>query len=267
MRREIDADHAATTRTAPEVARAMEPYFGERFGNPSSVHSRGEAARAAVDRARRQVAALIGANAEEIVFTASGSEANNLALKGLSAKGERRRLVISAIEHPSVIETARHLESRGVPLTIVPVECSGLVDPARLSAALGPDVALVSIMWVNNEIGTIQPIAELARLAHAAGARFHTDAVQAAGKLALDVTETDVDLLSIAAHKFHGPQGVGALWVRRALKLIPLVHGGTQERSRRALDGGGRARPCRGAGPVPARSAHRGGARKRAQRR
>ena len=235
-RREIYADHAGTTRPAPEVVSAMAPYLAGRFGNASSVHSRGEAARAAVDQARRQVAALLGANAEEIVFTASGSEANNLALKGvmLAAKGERRRLVISAIEHPSVIETARHLEARGFPITLVPVERDGVMNPSRLEAALGPDVALVSVMWVNNEIGTVQPVAELARLAHAAGARFHTDAVQAAGKLAIDADAAGVDLLSIAAHKFHGPLGAGALWVRRGLKLVPLIHGGHQERSRRA---------------------------------
>jgi cysteine desulfurase len=235
-RHEIYADHAGTTRPAPEVVLAMTPFLSERFGNPSSVHSRGEAARAAVDQARRQVAALIRANAEELVFTAGGSEANNLALKGvmLGSRGDRRRLVISAIEHPSVIETARHLEARGFPLTVVPVESNGVLDPARLQAALGPDVALVSVMWVNNEIGTIQPIAELARLAHAAGARFHSDAVQAAGKLELDVTAVDVDLLSLAAHKFHGPAGAGALWVRRGFKLVPLIHGGHQERGRRA---------------------------------
>jgi cysteine desulfurase len=235
-RHELYADHAGTTRPAPEVVLAMTPFLSERFGNPSSVHSRGEAARAAVDQARRQVAALIRANAEEMVFTAGGSEANNLALKGvmLGARGDRRRLVISAIEHPSVIETARHLEARGFPLTVVPVESNGVLDPARLQAALGPDVALVSVMWVNNEIGTIQPIAELARLAHAAGARFHSDAVQAAGKLELDVAAVDADLLSLAAHKFHGPTGAGALWVRRGFKLVPLIHGGHQERGRRA---------------------------------
>jgi len=234
--REVYADHAATTPPAPEVVAAMAPYLGASFGNPSSVHRRGEAAREAVDEARARVAGLIGATPEEIVFTASGSEANNLALKGLlqGATPERRRLVVSAIEHPSVLETARHLESRGFPLTIVPVGADGIVDPERLGAVLGPDVALVSVMWINNETGAIQPVAEIGRLAHAAGARFHCDAVQAAGKIPLAVEEADGDLLSLAAHKLYGPPGAAALYVRRRTRLVPLVHGGHQERSRRA---------------------------------
>jgi len=229
-------DHAATTPPAPEVVEAMAPYFGAGFGNPSSVHRRGDAAREAVEEARAKVAALAGALPEEVVFTATGSEANNLALKGVLANAApgRRRLVVSAIEHPSVIETARHLESTGVPLTVVPVDASGVVDPDRVAAALGDDVALVSMMWVNNEIGTIQPVAELAERAHAAGARFHCDAVQAAGKLPIDVAATGIDLLSLAGHKFHGPAGAAALVVRRRLRLRPLVHGGHQERGRRA---------------------------------
>jgi cysteine desulfurase len=234
--REVYADHAATTPPAPEVVAAMTPYLGERFGNASSVHGRGQAAREAVEDARARVAALIGATPEEIVFTASGSEANNLALKGLlaGATSERRRLVVSAIEHPSVIETARHLESRGLPLTIVPVGSDGIVAPECLQAVLGPDVALVSVMWVNNETGAIQPVAEIAALARAAGARFHCDAVQAAGKLSLDVQAAGADLLSLAAHKLYGPPGAAALYVRRRTRLVPLVHGGHQERSRRA---------------------------------
>jgi cysteine desulfurase len=238
--RAIYADHAATTAPAPEVVDAMLPYLRERFGNASSVHRRGEAAREAIEAARQRVAALIGAAPEEIVFTASGSEANNLALKGAlaaasdAAGGARRRLVVSAIEHPSVLETARHLEARGVPLTVVPVERDGVLDPERLAAALGPDVALVSVMWVNNEIGTVQPVARVAELAHTAGARMHCDAVQAAGKIPVSVAEAGVDLLSLAGHKFHGPLGAAALYVRRRTRLQPLVDGGHQERSRRA---------------------------------
>ena len=238
--REVYADHAATTRVVPEALAAMAPFLGAAFGNASSVHRRGEAAREAVEEARARVAALIGALPEEIVFTATASEANNLALKGLllaveqaSGRG-RRRLVVSAIEHPSVLETARHLESRGVPLTVVPVGADGIVDPERLKRALGDDVALVSVMWVNNEVGTIQPVCEIAALAHAAGALFHCDAAQAAGRLPIAAGETGADLLSLAGHKLGGPPGAAALYVRRRLRLVPLVHGGHQERSRRS---------------------------------
>ena len=234
--RETYADHAATTPPAPEVRAAMLPYLAEAFGNPSSVHRRGEAAREAIEIARARVAALIGALPEEIVFTASGSEANNLALKGVlaAAPAGRRRLVISAIEHPSVLETARQLESGGVPVTVVAVERNGVMDPAKLRAALGSDVALVSVMTANNEIGTLQPVAEIGALARGAGAKMHTDAVQAVGKLSLDVDALGVDLLSLAGHKFHGPLGGAALYVRRRTRIAPQTHGGHQERARRA---------------------------------
>ena len=235
--REVYADHAATTAPAPEVVEAMRAHASRgRFGNASSVHRRGEAAREAVEEARGRLARLVGALPEEIVFTATGSEANNLALKGVlaAAPAGRTRIVISAIEHPSVIETARHLASRGVPLSVVPVGADGILDPAAVAAALGPDVALVSVMWVNNEVGTIQPVAEVAALAHAAGARMHCDAIQAVGKLPVDAAGAEVDLLSVAGHKFHGPLGAAALCVRRRTRLVPLIHGGRQERSRRA---------------------------------
>ena len=235
-RREIYLDHAATTPVAPEVVAAMVPLMEGRFGNPSSVHRRGDEARDVLAAARAQVASLVGALPEEVVFTGSGSEANNLALRGLLAGAplKRRRLVVSAVEHPSVLETARDLEASGFPVTIMPVDANGVVDPARLAAVLSDDVALVSVMWVNNETGTIQPVAQLAELAHRAGARFHCDAVQVAGKLPIDVTAAGVDLLTIAGHKFNGPLGAAALIVRRRVRLAPLITGGHQERSRRA---------------------------------
>jgi len=233
----VYADHAATTRPAPEVLEAMAPWTGERFGNASSVHARGEAAREALEAARVEVARLAGAQPEEIVFTASGSEANNLALKGALAAlpdPSRRRLVVSAVEHPSVLETARFLEARGFALTVLPVRANGQADPEELADALGPDVALVSVMAVNNETGVVNPVEDLGLRAKQCGALFHVDAVQAAGRLPLAVDAWHCDLLSLAAHKFHGPPGAAALFVRRRVKLVPQVHGGRQERGRRA---------------------------------
>jgi cysteine desulfurase len=231
----VYADHAATTRPAPEVVAAMLPWLTDGFANASSVHSRGEAARDAIATARLEVARLTGGFAEEIVFTATGSESNALALQGaMRAASGRRRLVTTAIEHASVLATARALEAEGFALSVVPVRANGAVDPDELAAALGDDVALVSVMAVNNETGVIQPLEELGPLVKQCGALLHVDAVQAPGKLALSVDGWQADLLSIAAHKFHGPQGAAALFVRRRTRLVPLVHGGQHERGRRA---------------------------------
>lgn len=233
----IDADHAATTRLAPEVLDAMRPYLEDAYGNASSVHARGEAARDAVETARLEVAGLIGAQPEEIVFTASGSEANNLALKGAVAAladAGRRRVLVSAIEHPSVLETARHLGTLGFEVVLLPVLANGIVDLDALRDALAEDVALVSVMAVNNETGAIQPVEDIGPFVQQAGALFHVDAVQAAGKRPVAVDACQADLLTIAGHKLHGPLGAAALFVRRRTRLVPLVHGGRQERGRRA---------------------------------
>jgi len=235
MTTRIDADHASTTRPAPEVVEAMRPWLGERAANASSVHTRGEAARDAVEAARLEVARLLGAQAEEVVFTASGSESNNLALQGaMRASPRRRRLVTTAIEHASVLTTARALEAEGFALTVVPVRPNGAVDPADVAAALGDDVALVSVMAVNNETGVVQPVEDIGPLVRAAGALFHVDAVQAPGRVPIAVDGWSADLVSLAGHKFHGPLGAAALFVRRRTRLQPLVHGGRHERGLRA---------------------------------
>lgn len=231
----VYADHAATTRPAPEVVAAMLPWLGEQFANASSVHSRGEAARDALESARLEVARLVGGQSEEIVFTATGSESNALALQGAMHAAEgRRRLVTTAIEHSSVLATARALEAEGFELTVLPVRPNGVVDPDELAAVLGDDVALVSVMAVNNETGVIQPLDELGPLVKQCGAQFHVDAVQAVGKLPISVDGWQADLVGIAGHKFHGPQGAAALFVRRRTRLVPLMHGGQHERGRRA---------------------------------
>ncbi|MEY4375285.1 MAG: hypothetical protein RL760_1452 [Candidatus Eisenbacteria bacterium] len=231
----VYADHAATTRPAPEVVDAMLPWWGERAANASSVHGRGEAARDAIEGARLEVARLLGAQTEEVLFTATGSESNNLALVGaMRAATGRRRLVTTAIEHASVLECARALEAEGFALTVLPVRPNGAVDPEVLADSLGDDVALVSVMAVNNETGVIQPLAEIGTFVKQAGALFHVDAVQSPGRLAIPVDEWQADLVSIAAHKFHGPQGAAALFVRRRTRLEPLVRGGAHERGLRA---------------------------------
>jgi cysteine desulfurase len=234
--RPVYLDYASTTPVHPRVRQAMEPYLGLEFGNPSSLHAIGRRAAAALDRARAQVAGVLGCHDDEVVFTSGGSEADNLALKGVAlARPDRRHLVTTAIEHSAVLGAARDLEARaGIEVTIVPVGASGIVDPDAVAAAIRPDTCLVSVMLANNEIGTIQPVAEIARRAHARGVAVHTDAVQAAGLLELNVDRLAVDLLSLSAHKVYAPKGTGVLYVRRDTPLVPLIHGGDQERHRRA---------------------------------
>jgi len=230
-RRSVYLDNNATTAVDPLVFEAMRPYLEGAHGNPSSVHSLGAEARDAVESARRSVAALIGATARRIVFTGCGSEADNLALKGIAlARGARAgHIITSAIEHPAVLKTCKFLEAQGWRVTCLPVDGSGTVRCEDLERAMTAETALVSIMLANNETGVVQPVAELASIAHRRGALFHTDAVQAAGKLPLDVAALGVDMASLSAHKIHGPKGVGALYVRKGIELEPLIHGGGQE--------------------------------------
>ncbi|MGA7172803.1 MAG: cysteine desulfurase family protein [Candidatus Dormiibacterota bacterium] len=233
----IYLDHAATTPLRAEVLEAMAPALTETFGNPSSVHGAGRAARALIDNARDQLAAVINARSREVVFTGGGSEADNLALRGvvhrLGPKGGH--LIVSSIEHEAVLETARDLGQLGFEVTELPVDAAGRVSPATLQAALRPETILVSVMLANNEVGTLQPVRELAEVAHAGSrAIFHTDATQALGKIKLDVQELGVDLLTVSAHKIYGPKGVGALFARHGTGLDPIITGGGQERTRRS---------------------------------
>jgi cysteine desulfurase len=229
----IYADYNATTPLDPEVRAAMNEALDVTFGNPSSIHSAGQAARRLVDRARVQVAGLIGAAADEIVFTSGGTESDNLAVLGVAEAATGHGIVTSAVEHKAVLDPCKYLQAKGHAVTFLPVDRDGRVDIAALEAAVKTDVALVSLMLANNDTGTIQPVAEAARAAQAAGVLVHTDAVQAAGKLPIDVKELGVSLLSFSSHKIHGPKGAGALFVRRGVRLSPLVHGGRQERTLR----------------------------------
>jgi len=232
----IYLDHISGTPVLPEVSQAMLPYLTERFGNPSSLHSWGQAAREAVETARGQVAALIGADTSEIVFTSGGTEANNLAIKGLALGGERngKHILCSAIEHVSVLNAVRALKRSGFETELIPVDRYGLVDPQEVKKRLRPDTVLVSIMQANNEIGTVEPIAEIASLTREKGILLHTDAIASAGSLPLNVKELGVDALSLAANQLYGPAGAGALWLRRGVKVTPLLDGGFQEDNRRA---------------------------------
>ena len=233
----IYLDHNATTPIAPEVREAMRPYLEDRFGNPSSAHEHGRLARQAVERARAQVAALVRCEPDSIVFTASGSEADNLAIKGVAMDllGEGDHIITSAVEHPAVLAACRYLERRlGYRLTVLPVDGSGMVDPEDVRRAIEPGTVLISVMHANNEVGTLQPIAEVARTAREYGIALHTDAAQSVGKVALAVNELGVDLLALTGHKFYAPKGVGALYVRPGTRLDSLIHGAGHEHGLRA---------------------------------
>lgn len=229
-------DHAATTPVRPEVLTEMLPYFTENFGNPSSIYAWGRENRSAIDRARDSIAAQLGCTAREIIFTGCGSEADNLAIKGFALANQKKgnHIITSAVEHHAVLDTVKYMTKLGFEITILPVDQYGMVSPDELAKAIRPETILVSIMYANNEVGTINPIPELAKVCREAGVCFHTDAVQAAGALDLNVDKLGVDMMSLSAHKFYGPKGVGLLYVRKGVKLDSLIHGGGQERGRRA---------------------------------
>src|SRR5437763_11843831 len=232
--RRVYLDNNATTPVLPEVLEAMRPYFGERFGNASSIHHHGQETRAAVERARESVANLLGCRPAEIVFTSGGTEADNLSIFGLVHPGDH--VITSTIEHHAVLNSCKHLQldDKGIEVTYVPVDGRCLVDPADVRRALRPHTKLVSIMMANNETGVLQPVEEIGKICSEADVYFHTDAVQAASKVPIRVKDIGCDLLSISGHKFHAPQGVGALYVRKGTILEPLFFGGSHERSRRA---------------------------------
>jgi cysteine desulfurase len=236
MMKRVYLDYAATTPVRPEVTGAMLPYFNDIWGNPSSIHACGQEARGAVDDAREKVAALIGAGEDEIIFTSGGTEADNFALKGVAFARESKgnHIITSTIEHHAILQTCKFLESRGFSVTYLPVDGDGMVDPDDVRRAITGKTILISIMHANNEVGTIQPIFEISKIARTAGVYLHTDAVQSTGHIHADVNELGIDLLSISAHKHYGPKGVGALFVRKGTEIIPFMHGGEQEREMRA---------------------------------
>ena len=229
-------DHSATTPVDLEVATLMMTYYTEKYGNPSSVHSFGREAKQALEEARGQVAALIGATPPEVTFTSGGTEADNLAILGtaeaLRKKG--KHIITSCIEHHAVLETCEYLEKNGFDLTVIPVDEEGILSVEDLRKAIRPDTILISVMHANNEVGSIQPIAEIGKLAKEHGITFHVDAVQSLGKLPIDVNEMNVDLLTVSSHKIYGPKGVGALYVRKGVRVVPMAHGGGQEKRRRS---------------------------------
>jgi cysteine desulfurase len=230
--RRVYFDNSATTPVLPEVIAEMQPYFGEQFGNASSIHHHGQETRSAVERARESVASLLGARPAEIVFTSGGTEADNLALFGLAGAGDH--VITSTIEHHAVLNSCKHLEEEGCEVTFVPVDAAGLIDPEDVRRAIRPNTKLISIMMANNETGVLQAVNEIGKIAAEADVYFHSDAVQAAGKVTVDVKKMGCDVLSISGHKIHAPQGVGALYVRKGTLLAPMLYGGRHERSRRA---------------------------------
>ena len=236
MTRQIYMDHSATTPVDPAVTEAMLPYFSDSFGNPSSLYSIGREARRAMEDARAKVADLIGAKKEEIIFTGSGTESDNLAIKGLAFRNRKKgdHIITSAIEHHAVLYTCKFLETQGFKITYLPVSKEGLVNPADIEAAITSKTVLITIMHANHEIGTIQPIEEIGKIAQEKNISFHTDAIQTAGKLPLNVDALGVSLLSMSAHKMYGPKGVGALYIRKGTMLEPLLHGGGHERDIRS---------------------------------
>jgi cysteine desulfurase len=234
--RRVYLDHAATTPTHPEVVKAMLPYFDEAFGNPSSIYSYGQEARGAIEEARTKVAELIGARSEEIIFTSGGTEADNFGLKGIAYADEHKgnHIITTPIEHHAVMEACKFLGGKGFRITYLPVDEYGLVDPQDVKKAITDKTILISVMHASNEVGTIEPIGEIGKIAKEADIYFHTDAVQTVGHIPVNVDELKVDLLSISAHKLYGSKGVGALYVRKGIRLVSLMHGGEQEKRRRA---------------------------------
>ena len=232
----IYLDHAATTPVKPEVLEAMLPYFSQKFGNASSIYTLGRESKKAIEEARDRTAAALGAQSKEIFFTGSGTEADNWAIKGVAYANRQKgnHIITTAIEHHAILHTCQYLESDGFEVTYLPVDENGLVTPDAVKAAIKPGTILITVMFANNEIGTIQPISEIGKVAREKGVYFHTDAVQAVGNVRINVEEMNIDLLSLSAHKFYGPKGIGALYIRKGTKITSFLHGGAQERGRRA---------------------------------